>query len=127
MTSALIRHTLVASVALGLAVTGCSKPSGDATTATTIAAAPSAEQVGVESARLNAWFNTQYEEQLKFSPMQLSFLGRKDLNDQLDDMSEAGARKQEAWLAASVKAMEAGFDYKALNWADEPMRDEEEG
>src|SRR3546814_10504817 len=49
-----------------------------------------------------------------FSPIQLSFLGRKELNDQLDDMSEAGARKQEAWLAASVKAMETGFDYARL-------------
>src|SRR3546814_18616560 len=30
-------------------------------------------------------------------------------------MSEAGARKQEAWLAASVKAMETGFDYARLD------------
>ncbi len=114
----LLRNILALAVAMGLGLSACSQPSGDAATPTTSAtttAAPSAEQVKAESARLNAWFDTQYEEQLKFSPIQLSFLGRKELNDQLDDMSEAGARKQEAWLAASVKAMEADFDYKKLD------------
>jgi uncharacterized protein (DUF885 family) len=48
----------------------------------------------------------KYEEQLQFSPIQLTFLGRKDLYDQIDDMSEAGIRKQEAWLEASVEEME---------------------
>ena len=117
MTSVLLRNTLALAVAMSLGLAACSRPSAEAasTAATTTAAAPSAEEVKAESARLNAWFESQYEEQLKFSPIQLSFLGRKDLNDQLDDMSEAGARKQEAWLAASVKAMEAGFDYDKLD------------
>jgi uncharacterized protein (DUF885 family) len=116
MSPALIRNALALAVALSLGLSACDRNSGAApTTETTATAAPSAEEVKAESARLNAWFETQYEEQLKFSPIQLSFLGRKDLNDQLDDMSEAGARKQEAWLAASVKAMEAGFDYARLD------------
>ncbi len=117
MTPAPFRNTLALAVAMSLGLVACSPPSGDAasTTTSTTAASPSAEQVKAESARLNAWFETQYEEQLKFSPIQLSFQGRKDLNDQLDDMSEAGARKIEAWMAASVKAMEAGFDYDKLD------------
>ena len=116
MTSVLLRSTLAIAVAtaMGLGVAACDR-SAEAPTAATAAAAPTAEQVKAESARLNAWFDTQYEEQLQFSPIQLSFLGRKDRNDQLDDMSEAGERRKEAWLAASVKAMEAGFDYAKLD------------
>lgn len=67
-----------------------------------------------ETARLNAWFEKKYEEQLRFSPIRLSFLGRKELNDQIDDMSEVGARKQADWLNASVKEMESQFDYDKL-------------
>ncbi len=113
MSPVLLRNVLALAVAMSLGLSACSKPNADSATPATTAA--SAEQVKAESARLNAWFDVQYEEQLKFSPIQLSFQGRKELNDQLDDMSEDGARKQEAWLAASVKAMETGFDYKKLD------------
>ena len=116
MSPFLSRTALALAVALGLGLAACSKPAADTATVTpTVAAVASAEQIKAESARLNTWFDAQYEEQLKFSPIQLSFQGRKELNDQLDDMSEAGARKQEAWMAASVKAMEAGFDYNKLD------------
>ena len=112
----LLRSSLALAIAvsLGLGFAACDRPADNAGHSTATATA-SAEQVKAESARLNAWFETQYEELLKFSPMQLSFLGRKELNDQIDDMSEAGIRKQEAWMAASVKAMEAGFDYDQLD------------
>ena len=108
---------LALALSLAVLLPACSRPSGDAgapaATSATEAATP--EQIAAESARLNAWFDDQYEQLLQFSPIQLSFLGRKDLNDRLDDMSEAGIRKQEAWLAASVQAMESGFDYDKLD------------
>ncbi len=113
MSPVLLRNALALAVAMSLGLVAC-KPSADGAAATA-AAAPGAEQVQAESARLNAWFETQYEEQLKFSPIQLSFLGRKELNDQLDDMSEAGIRKQVAWMEASVKEMESKFDYDKLD------------
>ena len=107
---------LAVALSLGLGLAACSKPAADTTpAATAAAAAPSAEQVKAESARLNAWFEKKYEEQLQFSPIQLTMLGRKDLYDQIDDMSEAGMRRQLAWQEASVKEMEAGFDYKKLD------------
>jgi len=109
-----LRSTLALAVALSLGLAACDKPASDSATAAS--AASSGElQVKAESRRLNAWFETQYEQQLKFSPIQLSFLGRKDLNDQLDDMSEAGIRKQEAWMEASVKEMESKFAYAKLD------------
>lgn len=107
---------LAVALSLGFGLAACSKPAADtAPAATAVAAAPSAEQVKAESARLNAWFEKKYEEQLQFSPIQLTMLGRKELYDQIDDMSEAGMRRQLAWQEASVKEMEAGFDYKKLD------------
>ncbi len=37
-----------------------------------------------ETERLNKWFEAKYEEQLQMSPLQLTFLGRKEKNDQID-------------------------------------------
>lgn len=45
----------------------------------------------------------------------MTFLGRKDKYDQLDDMSDAGIRKQVAWQQESVRQMEADFDYDKLD------------
>ncbi|HEY1076847.1 MAG TPA: DUF885 domain-containing protein [Fontimonas sp.] len=68
-----------------------------------------------ETERINAWFEARYEEQLKFSPVGLTFLGRKDLYDQLDDMSIEAADKQLAWQKATVEQMKSQFDYAALS------------
>ena len=95
-------------LALGLALVGCS-PAPQAPAAATI------EQVQAESQRLNAWFDAQYAEWMTFSPLMLSFQGSKQLNDKLDDASEAGADARIAWLETSVKAMESQFDYDKLD------------
>ncbi|WP_343064773.1 DUF885 domain-containing protein [Marilutibacter spongiae] len=108
------RNTLALALALGLSACNPQPAGGDATVSAD-AAAPTAEQVEDESRRLNAWFDEQYEEQLQFSPIQLTFLGRKDLNDQIDDLSEAGTRKRVDWMKASVEAMESTFDYDRLD------------
>ncbi len=96
-------------LAIALALAACSQPT------TAPAAAPTAEQVQEESKRLNAWFDEQYAEWMRFSPVMLTFYGSKELNDQLDDASDEAARKRLAWAEASVKAMEAGFDYDRLD------------
>ena len=66
-----------------------------------------------ESARLNAWFEKKYEEQLAFSPIQQTFLGRK--SDQIDDMSIAAQDRVLAWQRASVAEMRKSFDYAKLD------------
>jgi len=107
---------LALALSLALLLPACSRqPAGESAATATAAAAPTAEQVAAESARLNAWFDAQYEELLQFSPIQLTMLGRKELNDRIDDMSEAGIRKQLAWLQTSVEEMESGFDYAKLD------------
>ncbi|WP_125076448.1 DUF885 domain-containing protein [Pseudoxanthomonas sp. SGT-18] len=116
MRPALARSTLAIALglALPLALTACSQ--GDTGNAgTSQAAAADAAAVQAETQRLNAWFDAKYEEALRFSPMQLTFLGRKELYDQLDDMSEAGLRQRVEWLEASVREMESQFDYARLD------------
>jgi len=101
-------------LALALALAACA-PSAPAPSAAAGTDAASGQAAQDESARLNAWFETQYEALLQTSPTQLTFLGRKDQNDRLDDMSEQASRDRLAWLQASVAEMEAQFDYDALD------------
>ncbi len=71
------------------------------------------------SAKLNAWFDAQYEEELQFSPVQLTFLGRKERNDEIDSFTLESMMEQIEWKRASVAEMEATFDYDALSSNDQ--------
>jgi uncharacterized protein (DUF885 family) len=82
--------------------------------ATTPATASAKAAASTEDARLNAWFERKYEEQLRFSPIRLTVLGRKDLYAKLDDMSREGAAQQLAWQVKAVEEMKSSFDYAAL-------------
>ena len=106
-------HWSVVICVLMLFLSGC-KPSPEAATPVA-SAAPTAAEQAAETARLNTWLDAQYEELLKFSPIRLSFLGRKDLNDRFDDMSDAGAERRLAWLRASVETLEREFDVARLD------------
>ena len=108
-----MRRVLVLS-ALSLALlTACS------TVPPTAATAPGAESTQAaatsEDARLNAWFERKYEEELQFSPIQMTFLGRKDRYSEIDDMSREAADRQLAWREAAVEEMQSTFDYDALS------------
>lgn len=78
---------------------GCSKP----------------EPKIIEDSEINAWFDTEYEELLQMSPLQLTTQGRKDRYGEIDDMSEAAEDKRLAWMEESVKEMESKFDYNLLS------------
>lgn len=69
-----------------------------------------------ESEKLNAWFEEKYEEQLQFSPLGMTRLGRKDAYDQIDDMSEQAEDKQFAWQSATVEELKTNFDYTQLDY-----------
>jgi uncharacterized protein (DUF885 family) len=76
-------------------------------------AAPRANQSAAdETARLNAWFEQKFEEQLAFSPIQQTFLGRK--SGAIDDMSIAAQDKVLSWQRASVAELRKSFDYARL-------------
>ncbi len=67
-----------------------------------------------ESQKLTQWLDEKHEQGLRFSPLQLTSLGRKDLYDQIDDMSEAGQDKYLQWLASTVNELKSTFNYTAL-------------
>jgi uncharacterized protein (DUF885 family) len=75
------------------------------------------------SAKLKTWFDTKYEEQLQYSPIQLSFLGRKDKNDQIDCFTFACADEQLAKQKADVDELKATFNYDTLSAADKDSYD----
>ncbi len=68
-----------------------------------------------ESERLNAWLDARYEEELAFSPMAQTDLGRRQQYDQIDDYSIAGSRSQTQWLLGTARELRQTFDYAALD------------
>ena len=83
----------------------------------------SAEEQAALSEKLNAWFDAKYEEQLMDSPIQLSFLGRKEKNDQIDCMTIACQDEQLAKAKASVEELKSTFNYDQLSPADKDSYD----
>lgn len=63
---------------------------------------------------MTRWFDEKYEQQLQQSPLMLTFLGRKDRQFEVDDMSLAAQDAQLAWKAATVEALQSQFDYQNL-------------
>ncbi|QHS10500.1 DUF885 family protein [Sinimarinibacterium sp. NLF-5-8] len=114
----LIRQLRIALAAAAIGLAGCATPS---------VPAPKVSASGVDSAlaqplrnltqtqRINAWFDQQYEAQLRFSPTTLTFLGRPELKDQLDDFSIEAEQRQLQWQAQSVAQMQAQFQRSALD------------
>lgn len=79
---------------------------------------PSASEPAVdpeaETARLNAWFDAKFEEQLAFSPLRQTALGRKTDYDKVDDMSVAAEQRQLEWMRAATADMRTTFDRATL-------------
>lgn len=112
-----MRSILLSSIAL-ISIAACAGPEStppqpDASSAT-VEAAPTASAVTEETARLNAWFDEKYEEQLLRSPITLTQLGRKDKYDQIDDISEAAQLADLEWQRNVTQEMEESFNYDLL-------------
>lgn len=74
-----------------------------------------AAEIAAESARLNAWLDEQYAQELDFSPMGKTMQGDKSDYDKLDDFSEAGLEQVLQWRRDSVAQLRANFDYALLD------------
>jgi uncharacterized protein (DUF885 family) len=86
-----------------------------------------------ETARLDEWFAARWEEQLDFSPIRKTFLGRKDDYADIDDLSARAEDERLAWRRRTTAEMKETFDYDRLTdeakmsydvWAYELERDE---
>ena len=78
----------------------------------------SADNASVETAQttvtLTQWLDEQYETELQFSPIELTFLGRKERNDELDAFTLEAFAEQLAWKTESVAQMKGLFDPEQL-------------
>ena len=78
----------------------------------------SADNASVEAAQttvtLTQWLDEQYATELQFSPIELTFLGRKERNDELDAFTLEAFAEQLAWKTESVAQMKELFDPKQL-------------
>ncbi|WP_228611354.1 DUF885 family protein [Alkalimonas sp.] len=105
----MVRYSVLA-VSLSLLLAGCQPAQHtEQPTVTELA-----EQQQLHSERLTRWFDEKYEEQLQQSPLMLTFLGRKDRQFDVDDMSLAAQDAQLAWKAATVAELTSSFDRALL-------------
>jgi len=79
------------------------------------APAPAAAQPSSEDARLTAFLDGEFAQELKLRPQLATRLGVKDGEDRLDDISEAGVLTRLEWRRASVAKMKAQFDRAKLS------------
>lgn len=75
----------------------------------------SSAQAQSETERLNIWFDAKFEEQLAFSAIRQTLLGRRTAYDQIDDYSVAAADRQLAWMQEATAEMKRDFDYDKLS------------
>jgi len=109
----MIRRPLA--IALFLALAACGQQSTESGSAADGQATLQTASTQSETQRFTAWLDAKYEELLMFSPQGLTMLGRKELNDQLDDQSEEAMDKRLAWSEATLAEMQANFDYDKLD------------
>jgi len=68
---------------------------------------------------LTEWLDAEYEEQLMRSPMNLTYLGRSERKDELDEFTLASYKEDLAWQEASVTEMESRFDRADLTESEQ--------
>ena len=95
---------------LVFALSACSPE--PASTNTAVQTQAPAQTISTQS--LTQWLDEKYEQELKFSPLQMTFLGRKERNDEIDKFTYEAFAEQMNWKQASVKEMQTQFDYASL-------------
>ena len=80
-----------------------------------VAGAPAPAAAADEDARLNAFLDQAFEEQLALSPQEQTGLGRKTNYNRLDDYTDAGAAKAQALAEAQLERLKHQFDLSRLS------------
>lgn len=111
-----MKNTILLALLGATALTAC----GQNNTATTqgavqeTPAAPTAEAIAAETERLNQWFAARWEEELDFSPIFKTFLGRTDNFSEIDDFSEEAEDAQLEWRRGTAADLKDSIDYDLL-------------
>jgi uncharacterized protein (DUF885 family) len=74
------------------------------------AQAPAVSLTAADDARLYAFLDKEFADELRDRPQLATQLGLKDGQDRLDDISDNAALRRLEWRRASVARMKAGFD-----------------
>ena len=109
-----VRRLIVLAVAAALAACGSGRPPSSVVQPSA-APSPAPAAADSEATRLNQWLDARFEEELDFSPIRKTQLGRKADYDKIDDVSEAAEDKELAWRRASVEELRRTFDYAKLS------------
>ena len=99
-----------------LLLTACSDSTKENTALGPELSATDTAELTSETTRINDWFYEKNEERLMFSPISLSALGRKELYDQIDEMSVEAEGERLKWMAATVVELKSQFNYEALDF-----------
>ena len=75
----------------------------------------SAGEARIATLDFHAWLDDEFEEELRFSPLTQTRLGRKADYGELDDVSETAQDLQLAWRRQSVAEMQSRFDREQLD------------
>lgn len=78
-------------------------------------AAPAAAPAATEDARLYAFLDREYAQEVADRPQLATRLGMKEGKDKLDDISDAAELRRLEWRRASVARMKAQFDRAKLS------------
>lgn len=98
-----------------VALLSCAKKEAAAPAQEETSQAASEATRAAETARLNAWFEARWTEELAFSPLRKTQLGIKDADySKIDDFTEAGQDLILDWRRKAVAEMRAAFDREAL-------------
>lgn len=110
-----MRPTLLAAAVI-LALFGCEKaPTNSPTTSSSIEQSNVTQaQIQAETARLNAWFEEKYEQQVMRSPLALTSLGRTERQAEIDDFSDAAYAQDINIEKANLQALKSNFNYAML-------------
>ncbi len=87
-----------------------------------VAAQPSpvAAPANAEDARLTAFLDAEFAQEVKMRPQLATRLGLKENEDKLDDISDSAALKLLDWRRSSVARMKAQFDRAKLSAKGQP-------
>jgi len=78
-------------------------------------ASPAVATAHAQDARLTAFLDAEFAQEVKMRPQLATRLGLKENEDKLDDISDAAALKLLEWRRASVARMKAQFDRAKLS------------
>ena len=110
-----LRITTLLTFLIAVIVSGCNN--------NPTAVTPEAGAIPEAKLAINEWFDARYEEELQFSPINLTFLGRKERNDELGSFSYDAFAKELAWKKQTVEELKRLYDYQSLSPAEQVSYD----